>query len=91
MRFFVIPYKVPLGPLFLLPDVVSRFAFKYPFSIESSESGTKCGVTVDEDGDLILCRKSDVIQKEGIIAIGNVFYIIIQYKPTQCTFSKLIF
>jgi len=82
---------VSLGPLFLLPDVVSRFAFKYPLSIESSESGTKCGVTVDEDGDLILCRKSDVIQKEGIIAVGNVLYIIIQYKPTKCTFSKLIF
>jgi hypothetical protein len=30
---------------------------------------------MDEDGDLILCRKSDVIQKEGTIAIGNVFYV----------------
>jgi len=89
--FFVIPYVVPLGPLFRLPDVVSRFPFKYPLSIESSESGTKCGVIVDEDGDLILCRKSDVIQKEGIIAIGNVFCIIIQYKPTKCIFLKLIF
>ena len=88
---FVIPYTVPLGSLFLLPDVVSRFAFKYPLSIESSEFGTKCGVTVDEDGDLILCRKSDVIQKEGVIAIGNVLCIIMQYKPTKYTFCKLIF
>jgi hypothetical protein len=68
---------VPLGPLFLLTDVVSRFAFKCPLSFESSESEMKYGVTVDEDGDLILCRKSDVIQKEGIIAIGNVLYVII--------------
>jgi hypothetical protein len=31
---------------------------------------------MDEDGDLILCRKADEIQKEGIIAIGNVLCIV---------------
>jgi len=57
--------------IFLLPDLVSRFSFKYPLNTESSESATNCGVMVDEDGDLIVCRKVDKVQKEGIIAIGK--------------------
>jgi hypothetical protein len=55
--------------------VVSSFSFKYPLNIESSDSGTNCGVRVDEDGDLIVCRKADKIQEEGIIAIGKVLCI----------------
>jgi hypothetical protein len=55
--------------------VVSRFSFKYPLDTESSVSDTDCGVRVDEDGDLIVCRKADKIQKEGIITIGKVLYI----------------
>ena len=66
---------VPLGCLFLLPDVVSRFSFKYPLSIESSESGRNCRVMMDEDGDLLVCRKADDTQKEGIVAIGKVLCI----------------
>jgi hypothetical protein len=30
---------------------------------------------MDEDGDLIVCRKPDSIQKEGVIAIGKVLHI----------------
>jgi hypothetical protein len=61
--------------VFLLSDVVSIFSFKYPVNIESSDSGTNCGVMVDEDGDLIVCRKADNVQKEGIIMIGKVLWI----------------
>lgn len=63
--------------MFLLSDVVSRFSFKYPPNIQSSECGTNCGVVMDEDGDLIVCRKPDLIQKEGVIAIGKVLRIYI--------------
>jgi hypothetical protein len=31
---------------------------------------------MDEDGDLIVCRKPDSIQKEGVIAIGKVLHSI---------------
>jgi hypothetical protein len=30
---------------------------------------------MDEDGDLIVCRKADDTQKEGIVAIGKVLCI----------------
>lgn len=55
--------------------MVSRFSFKYTLNVESSECGTNCGVVMDEDGDLIVCRKPDLIQKEGVIAIGKVLHI----------------
>jgi hypothetical protein len=63
--------------VFLLSDVVSRFSFKCPPNIQSSECGTNCGVMMDEDGDLIVCRKPNSIQKEGVIAIGKVLHIYI--------------
>lgn len=54
-----------------MSDVVSRFSFKYPLNIEYSHSDKNCGVRIDEDGDLIVCRKADKIQEEGIIEIGK--------------------
>ncbi|KDR21190.1 methyltransferase-like protein 22 isoform X2 [Zootermopsis nevadensis] len=52
-------------------NVVSRFSFKYPLNIEYSHSDKNCGVRIDEDGDLIVCRKADKIQEEGIIEIEH--------------------
>lgn len=58
-------------PSLATENVVSRFSFTYTLNIESSECGTNCGVVMDEDGDLIVCRKPDLIQKEGVIAIEH--------------------
>ncbi|XP_023705973.1 methyltransferase-like protein 22 isoform X3 [Cryptotermes secundus] len=58
-------------PSLATENVVSRFPFKYALNIESSECGTNCGVMMDEDGDLIVCRKPVLMQKEGIIAIEH--------------------
>ncbi|KAJ9575930.1 hypothetical protein L9F63_007242 [Diploptera punctata] len=51
-------------------NVLSSFSFKYPTSNEFTESNS---LTVDEDGDLIVPRKSDKPQKEGVIVIEHSF------------------
>ncbi|XP_065362652.1 methyltransferase-like protein 22 [Calliphora vicina] len=47
---------------------VSKFEFKYPTNETVYDS---CGVTHDDDGDLLVRRRSDIAEKDGVIEIQH--------------------
>ncbi|XP_069688046.1 methyltransferase-like protein 22 isoform X2 [Periplaneta americana] len=61
-----------LKPNLAADNVVSRFLFKYPEHLECLDSGDDSGLIEDEDGDLIVHRKTDN-QREGVITIEHSF------------------
>ncbi|XP_069688047.1 uncharacterized protein [Periplaneta americana] len=83
-----------LKPNLAADNVVSRFLFKYPEHLECLDSGDDSGLIEDEDGDLIVHRKTDN-QREGVITIdidiGGILELIKVNAARNCKLLKANF